>query len=217
MFADRKDAGRRLAGALHQYRDRGVLLLAIPKGGIEVGKEIADRLEIEFSIIITRKLPFPDNPEAGFGAIAEDGSIYMMPGVQEYLPQILIDAVVHEQQHEIERRIDLLRLGLPLPDMTHRTVILVDDGIAAGSTMRVSVQCCRNCGAGEVIVAAPVSSVRCKQEFMEFADGAVILETPPNFRAVADAYRKWYDVSDEEALQLLEGALSFSLFENKQP
>jgi predicted phosphoribosyltransferase len=206
MFIDRADAGRKLAVALEKYRDRNALILAIPKGGVQVGYEIAAHLHAEFSIVITRKLPFPDIPESGFGAIAEDGSLFLAEPVESIFPQDVFDVIVQQQRDEILRRIRVLRKGKPLPELRDRTVILVDDGIAVGSTMRASIRICRNQRAKTVVVAAPVSSRTVKNQIAAEVDDIIVLETPPGFRAVADAYRNWYDVSDEETIQILNQA-----------
>ncbi|MFP4345162.1 MAG: phosphoribosyltransferase [Anaerolineales bacterium] len=204
MFEDRKDAGQQLARALEPYKDEGVLVLAIPKGGAEVGYEVADHLDAEFAFLIARKLPYPNNPEAGFGAVAEDGSLYVSRRAATALPDNLIQVIIDQQREEIERRIEVLRQGRPLPSLKERTVILVDDGIAAGSTMRAAIALCRNQYAGKIVVAAPVSGESVARDLEEMVDEVVILEQPPFFRAVAQVYEKWYDVSDEEAIEILE-------------
>jgi len=222
MFIDRKDAGEKLARALEKYRDKNVLALAIPRGGVEVGYQVADYLNAEFSIIITRKLPFPDNPEAGFGAIAEDGSTFIIRGAAAWLPEETIEAIKRDQIEEIERRKKVLRGGRPLPPIAGRTVILIDDGIAMGSTMTASIFSCRNQGAGRIVVAAPVAGKEVAQALEDMVDEVVVLETPPFFRAVAQVYRNWYDVPDSEVIAILraweEGAnLLYRDFNNLVP
>lgn len=204
MFRHRTDAGQQLARALSQYRDKNPLVLAIPKGGIAVAREVARFLEAPMSVVITRKLPFPDNPESGFGAIAEDGSVFLHPMAEFRVPRRTIESIIREQEREIERRVRVLRKGTPLPGIEGRTVILVDDGIAMGSTMRASIKLCRKLRAHAVIVAAPVSGRETAEDMRKFADGVVILEKPVSFRAVAQVYQHWYDVSDQEAVELLE-------------
>ncbi|MHC4618885.1 MAG: phosphoribosyltransferase [Planctomycetota bacterium] len=204
MFADRKEAGQKLAGALAAYRDESPIVLAIPRGGVEVGYYVAKYLRADFSILVARKLPFPDNPEAGFGAVAEDGSTFMIDYAAHALSRQTIERIVAQQEAEIERRVEVLRKGRPLPEISGRTVILVDDGIAMGSTMRASIQLCRNKKARRIIVASPVSGPSTAAQFVEVADDVVILETPRFFRAVADVYANWYDVPDEEVIAVLE-------------
>jgi predicted phosphoribosyltransferase len=203
-FVDRRDAGRRLAEALMRYRAERPLVLAIPRGGTEVGFEVARALDADFDLLIARKLPFPDNPESGFGAVAEDGSLYIIPYYADLLDPDLVARIVEYQRGEIERRIRRLRGGRPLTPVAGRTVILVDDGIAMGSTMHAAIALCKHRGAGKIVVAAPVSSPRVKAELEEIVDDVVILSTPPWFRAVAEAYENWYDVSDEEVLEIME-------------
>ncbi len=205
FFTDRQDAGRQLGEALRQYVSETTLILAIPKGGIPVAAAAAEQLNVPFTVLISRKLPLPYNPEAGFGAINEDGASYIFPHAEMEFTREQIDTIIEQQYREIQRRIELLRAGQPLPDLKDRSVILIDDGIAMGSTMRVSVAFCRGREVREIIVAAPVGSPRVAGEMQRLADHAVILHSPPGFRAVADAYSEWHDVTDEEALEFLEG------------
>ena len=203
MFNDRTDAGIRLGKALERYRSEDSIVLAIPCGGAEVGYQVSKTLGVPLSLIISRKLPFPDNPEAGFGAVSEDGSSWLIPGIEALMSHESIEEITARQVEEIGRRIDVLRGGQELPDLSCRSVILVDDGIALGSTMRVSIVCCRNRGAEEIIVAAPVTGRGTAWEMKKIADKVVILERPMNFRAVAQAYENWYDVPDEEVLEIM--------------
>lgn len=208
MFEDRRDAGKKLAKALGRYREKGVLVLAIPRGGVEVGCQVARYLEAELSLLITRKLPFPDNPEAGFGAIAEDGSTFVFRDAAMWLSQVMVDRIVEEQSGEIQRRIEVLRNGKPLPDMSGRTVILVDDGLAMGSTMRASIMLCKKKGVRKIIVAVPVAGREVAEDIGNIVDEIVVLEKPDNFMAVAQVYRNWYDVSDQEVLGILKEGCS---------
>lgn len=204
MFDDRKDAGQQLGQALERYRGQRPLVLAIPRGGAEVGYQVARHLDADFSLLIARKLPFPTNPESGFGAIAEDGSTFIYPTAAARVPRESIEDIVDYQKEEIERRIEVLRDGEPLPDLADRTVILVDDGIAMGSTMRASIRLCQNQGAGLVVVAVPVAGERAIRDIKPLVDDVVVLKSPPYFRAVAQVYRHWRDVSDQEVLEVME-------------
>jgi putative phosphoribosyl transferase len=204
MFDDRRDAGKQLAGALADYKGKNVVVLAIPRGGVEVGYPVAKALGADFSLVVVRKLPFPDNPEAGFGAIAEDGSTVILEYARYGLLRDTVERVIDFQREEIRRRIKVLRGGEPLPDLAGKTVILIDDGIAMGSTMRAAIKLCRNQAAGRVVVAVPVTGERAAREIGDLVDEIVILEKPPFFRAVAQVYRNWYDVSDREVLQIME-------------
>ncbi|MBN2719602.1 MAG: phosphoribosyltransferase [Proteobacteria bacterium] len=204
MFRDRTEAGIRLGEALKGYRGEDVIVLAIPCGGAEVGWQAAQALDCPFSLIISRKLPFPDNPESGFGAVSEDGSLWLLPGIEERMPAAIIERIKTRQIQEIARRITVLRKNRPLPDIGGKTVILVDDGIAMGSTMRASVACCRHKGAGGVVVASPVTGAATAKEMERIADDVVIVEIPRDFYAVAQVYRNWYDVPDEEVIRIME-------------
>jgi putative phosphoribosyl transferase len=204
MFRDRKEAGQRLALALEKYRNGDTLVLAIPKGGIEIGLQVARRLEADFSVVVCRKLPFPDNPEAGFGAVAEDGSVFLQPDADRLLRPSEVERIRREQVQEIARRLKLFRNDQPLPPIEGRTVILVDDGLAMGSTMKAAVSLAGNAKAGKIVVAVPVASQRAAAEVGVAADEMVVLETPAFFQAVAQVYVRWHDVTDEEAVSLLE-------------
>jgi putative phosphoribosyl transferase len=204
MFKDRTDAGVKLAHALEKYKEQNVLILAIPRGGVEVGYEVAKYLHAEFSILVSRKLPYPENPEAGFGALTEDGSVFIFEEGRKLLTEEIINKIVAEQKQEMKRRINILRGGKSLPKIKDKIVILVDDGIAMGSTMLVSIMFCKNQKAKKIVVAVPVSGRKLMREITERADEIIILEKPLLFYAVAQAYRYWRDVSDEEALQILE-------------
>lgn len=204
MFKDRKDAGVKLAKALKKYKGKDVLVLGIPKGGVPVGYEVAKYLDADFSMVVSRKLPFPGNPEFGFGAISEDGSSFIISGYEQQLPKELVADIIHKQELEIKRRISVLRNGKSLPEIKDRTVILVDDGIAMGSTMRAAVYLCKNKQAKKIVVAAPVSGVNIEKELAELVDEVVILEKPEFFSAVAQAYENWYDVPDAEAAAILQ-------------
>ncbi len=204
MFKDRKDAGQKLAEALQSYKEEDPLVFAIPRGGVELGYEISKALDTDFSLIICRKLPFPFNTESGFGAMAEDGSLYINKLAAASVSQKEIEQIIAQQNLEIKRRIQILRGGRPLPSIKERTVILVDDGIAMGSTMHVAVELCRKEGAKRIIVAVPVASRKTIQKFSQMTDEVVVLESPVHFYAVAQVYENWYDVSDEEVLDLLK-------------
>ncbi len=203
MFENRKDAGERLARALEKYKGEDVLVLAIPRGGVEVAYEVAKYLGVDFSLLVARKLPYPHNPEAGFGAVAEDGNTFIFEQAVAWLGRRRIEKITKEQLREIIRRIDVLRKGKPLPEISGRTVILVDDGLAMGSTMRAAIMLCKNKKAAKVVVAVPVAGREVADEIAGMVDELVVLEVPPFFQAVAQVYRNWYDVGDEEVLEIM--------------
>jgi len=204
MFQNRKEAGQLLGTALGKYEKCGGIVLAIPRGGVEVGYYVARRLELPMSVIGVRKLPFPDNPEAGFGAIAEDGSIYLADRTFPGLSSRTIEKITTEQTQEMKRRIQVFRAGKPLASIAGKIVIVVDDGVAMGSTMQAAIMLCRNQQAKKIVAAAPVAGRQTAAQLAKVADEAVILETPAYFQAVAQVYKIWYDVSDNEVLGFIQ-------------
>lgn len=204
MFQDRKDAGQQLGEALKMYKKCNGIVLAIPRGGVEVGSYVAEYLGVPLSLVVVRKLPLPENPEAGFGAIAEDGSAFFVDRVSNRLSSDVIQLILEEQKQELERRIQALREGKPIPSITGKIVILVDDGIAMGSTMQAAIMLCKNKKARKLVVASPVASQSTAEELAEVADDIVILEKPPFYRAVAEVYSNWYDVPDDEVISFMQ-------------
>lgn len=201
-FEDRADAGIQLAERLAPYESTRPIVLGVARGGVEVAYYVARRLHAELHPIIAKKLPYPGNPEYGFGAIAEDGTRYVDESRAEALDPSSIDAIAAGQFAEIKKRINKYRDGKPLPPMAGRTVILVDDGIATGVTLVPLLALCRKRGASNVVIAAPISGTRFDKR-LEDADNMVILVQPPIFYAVGQAYRHFADFSDKELLKLL--------------
>lgn len=203
MFEDRLDGGRRLALAMEKYQGKDVVVLAIARGGVPVGYNVARYLHAEFDIIVARKLPYPHNSEAGFGAVAEDGTTFVFPDAFEKFDNAIINDMIHQQQDELYRRISALRAGNPLINIEGKTVILVDDGIAMGSTMRVCVTLCKNRKAKKIVVASPVCGEETVREFDSLVDEVIVLETPADYHSVAQVYLNWSDVSDREVIDLV--------------
>lgn len=204
MFRDRKDAAEKLAKALEKYRNKDVLVLGIPRGGVETAYYIAKYLNAEMSVVITRKLGYPFNPEAAFGAVAEDGSLYISEMAGQNLTSEEMHEVLDQQKKEIQRRIQKLRRGRPLPDIKDRTVILADDGIATGATLFASIELCKKQKAGKIVVAAPISGQRMDTILRSKVDDVIILEKPSMYSAVSQGYEDFSNLSDEEALAFLD-------------
>jgi len=200
MFTDRKDAALKLAKALEKYKDKNAVVLGIPRGGAETAYYVALHLHAEFSLLVSRKLGHPDNQEYAFGAIAEDGSVYLSPFARQELSDEAINTVVDEQKKEIERRIKILRKGKPLPELKDKTVILVDDGIATGATIFAAIEMCKKKNVGRIVVAAPVSGYDMEGKLSEKVDEVIILEKPDMFFAVSQAYQTFYNLTDNDAL-----------------
>lgn len=202
-FKNRQQAGELLGAFLEpKYSGLNPLIIGIPRGGVEVAFYVAKLLKSELSLIISKKLPFPGHGELGFGAVAEEHSIYISPMGMERLNPKLISQSIEEQEREIKRRVETYRHGKPIPDLSDRTVILVDDGIATGVTLVPVLNLCRRKKAFRVIIAAPVSGMYYDKNLQE-ADAVEILTQPESFHAVGQVYEKFGDFTDDELLKLL--------------
>lgn len=204
MFYDRKDAALQLAKKLEKYKDKQAVVLGIPRGGAVTGYYVAQHLNAAFSLLVSRKLGHPDNPEYAVGAVAEDGTIHLNKSAMGEVTQEEINAAVAKQKNEIERRINFLRKGEPLPVIKNKIVLIVDDGIATGATIFAAIKMCKKKEAAKIIVAAPVSGNDIVRELEKEADEVVIMETPAFYHAVSQAYESFTQVTDDEALALLE-------------
>jgi len=202
-FTDRAHAGRELALVLHEYVGQDVLVLAIPRGGIETGWWVKTYLKAQWSVLIALKMHLPDNPEFGIGAIAEDGSTYIDPSASSHVSDVHITTIKSLEQMEVNRRLGVFRKGAPIPPMEGRTVILVDDGIAMGSTMRVAIALCRKRKAGKIVVAAPVAPKRVVGELQTLADEVVVLHVPRDFHNIRQAYQKFYRLTDDDVWSVI--------------
>lgn len=204
MFKDRKEGGEKLAIVLQKYRKQHVLVLGIPRGGVETAYYVARDLEADLAVVVTRKLGYPFNPEAAFGAIAEDGSLYIFDEAKSTLPPEIIQSVVDRERKEITRRINKLRKGKPLPPIKGRTVLIVDDGIATGATLLATIELCKKQGAGKIVVAAPVGGEHMMRSLRKKVDEVVILNIPHNYYAVSQGYYSFGNVDDDTVVHLLE-------------
>lgn len=199
MFRDRADAAQQLAIALEKYSNANVIVLGIPRGGVETAYHVARHLHADLSIIIVRKLGYPDNREAAFGAIDEDGAIQISQDAATALTEEEMNDVINAERKEITRRVAILRKGKSLPDLSGKTVIIVDDGIATGATIFSAISLCRKRNPSRIVVAAPIADPAMKHKLQQQADEIVILETPPFFYAVGQAYENFENLTDVEA------------------
>ena len=209
IYRDRTEAGKRLAAQLTDYADRSdVLVLALPRGGVPVAYEVAKALNAPLDIFLVRKLGVPGHEELAMGAIASGGVRVINNNVVDYLriPRKVIDAVAADEQRELERRESAYRGHRPAPDVRGRTVILVDDGLATGSTMRAAAAALRKQQPARLIVAVTVSSPQTCDEFREEVDEIVCAVTPEPFRGVGQWYEDFSQTTDEEVRDLLERA-----------
>jgi putative phosphoribosyl transferase len=206
-FADRREAGKELASMLRKYAGRGdTVVLALPRGGVPVAYEIAEALDARLDIFVVRKLGMPGHPEYAMGAIASGGVRVVSDDVIRWygISPAAIEAVAAEELAELERREREYRRGRPLIDLRGRTVILVDDGLATGSTMRAAVQAVRALGPARVVVAVPVGAPQTCEEFNDITDETVCARTPEPFSAVGLWYRDFSQTSDDEVRALLQ-------------
>ncbi|HLW18300.1 MAG TPA: phosphoribosyltransferase family protein [Actinomycetota bacterium] len=205
MFFDREDAGRKLARALGEL-PRNALILGIPRGGVIVARATADELQLSLDVLVVRKLGAPHNPELAVGAIGPNGAITLDKDVLRALPNVTDDYLEREaaeQLREIQRRLKIYRGEEPFPEVRDRTVVVVDDGIATGSTARAALRWLRGQGAKPVALAVPVAPEAAANEFESEADRIVILASPQRFLAVGQWYDNFDQVSDEEVVAAL--------------
>jgi predicted phosphoribosyltransferase len=206
VFKDRSDAGRQLAHKLIEYKDSDTVILAIPSGGVPVASEMAKILNLHMDLILARKMQIPWNTEAGFGAINPDGEVIVNKELVERLG--LSKEEINTQKQKtgdiLEKRNRLFRGDKPLPEIKSRTVILVDDGLASGYTMLAAIRFVRKRDPQKLVVAVPTGSLRTVEIIAKKSDMLICLNVRSGFSfAVADAYRNWYDLTNEEVISLL--------------
>jgi putative phosphoribosyl transferase len=205
-FSDRTEAGTRLGEALRERELDVDVVLAIPRGGLPLGRAVADVLDVPLDIVVASKIGAPGNPELAIGAVASDGSVWRNEEAvrgtganEEYFER--------EREREAEnarQKADRYRGERSPPDLTGKTVAVVDDGVATGSTARACLQMLRETSAERIVLAVPVGPPDTVRELRELADEVICLETPSSFRGVGQFYERFDQVSDEEAMAYLE-------------
>ncbi len=206
MFYDREEGGRLLAQLLTQYKDsKDVLVLGLPRGGVVTAYEVAKSLHLPLDVICPRKIGAPNNPEYAIGAVTETGEGVFNEAEIERLgiPDSFLKASIAEQTKEAHARLKLFRSGKKPLILKDKRVIIVDDGIATGLTMKASIQSLRKSGAKEIVVAVPVAPPESIIEIETLADQVFCLLTPPNFYAVGQFYQVFGQTSNEEVIELL--------------
>lgn len=206
VFEDRPDAGQRLAAFLGHYRGADALLFAVPSGGVPVAAEAARILSLPFDLLIVRKLQIPFNPEAGFGAMALNGDVLLNDELVASvgLGEEEIADAVQATKKVLDQRDRLFRGGRPLPSCGGKKIIIIDDGLASGYTMRVAARWVRSMKPENVVVAVPTGSERTADVMRREVDEIVCLNVRSSYRfAVAEAYRRWHDLSDDEVLRII--------------
>jgi len=208
-FANRTEAGRLLAEKLVNYAGRAdVIVLGLPRGGVPVAFEVAQRLGALLDVFIVRKLGVPGFEELAAGAIASGGVRVLNEDVMRAIPHAdeAINAITARETAELERREQIYREGRPPPELRDRIVILVDDGLATGATMRAAVKALRERGAAKIVVAVPVGPPDTCHALEERADETICLSTPEFFQAVGQYYEDFSQTSDEDVRELLSQA-----------
>ena len=219
LFVDRADAGRQLAQRLRHLRCTDAVVLALPRGGVPVAFEVARELQAPLDVIVVRKLGVPFQPEYGFGAIGEDGARIIDDRVvrQARLTRQEIASVEGRERDRLNRRLGQLRGDrVPVP-LAGRTAVVVDDGIATGSTARAACLAARARGASRVIVAVPVGSVQAVASLRRDADEVICVHTPVPFTAIGNWYGDFSQVADAEVTGLLGQAPTYAGTRNAAP
>ena len=208
LFRNRTDAGQKLGERLKQYQGGGVIVFAIPRGGVPVAIEVAEKLDAHLDVVIPRKITIPYNPEAGYGAVTEDGTIALNePLVNRLgLTESQIQQQAEEVRAEIRRRSALYRGELQATSVLGKTAIIIDDGLASGFTMIAAIKSVQRCKAAKIVVAVPVASGTAYDLVKPLADELVCLVIARIYQfAVASFYHHWYDLTDEEVIAYLGG------------
>jgi predicted phosphoribosyltransferase len=209
LYRDRHDAGRMLAPRLAAYAERDdAIVLGLPRGGVIVAYEVANALDLPFDVLVVRKLGAPQNEEFAIGAMASGGVAILdrdlIHGLR--ITSAELDRLVTRERQELERRERLYREGRPFPDLRNRVVLIVDDGLATGSTMRAAVDALREYAPARIVVAAPVGSREACEMLAQVADECVCGATPEPFQGVGLWYQDFAQTGDAEVLALLERA-----------
>ena len=205
MFRDRLEAGERLAEVLSDYRGERVAVIAIPRGGVEVGYAVAERFDSPLEVTVPRKIGSPMDPELAVGAVAEDGTIYVeedvvrMLGVRE--DWIRVEA--ERELQEVRRRLELYRGGKPLPELREYVVLLVDDGIATGATIIATARFLRKLNPRRLVIAAPVAPPEVLPKLSREADDVRCVVTPTPFFAIGQFYQDFSQLDDSKVIEYL--------------
>jgi len=205
VFRDRAAAGVALARKMQQrLLPPPLLVLGLPRGGVPVAYEVAQVLKAPLDVMLVRKIGMPWQPELAIGAIASGNIVVRDPRFEKEVRAETFNRLAEEQRHELERRERAYRAGLPPLELRGQTVVLVDDGLATGSTMLAAVRAARKAGAAAVVVGAPVASPQAENLIRSEADGVVILETPATLFAIGEWYEHFEQLEDDEVARLLD-------------
>jgi len=204
-FRDRHDAGRQLALELERFRSRSPIVLGLPRGGVPVAFEVADYLDAPLDVFVVRKLGVPGHPELAMGAVASGGALVLNREVLEFMhiPLPIVEDVAQREAAEVVRRDALYRDETPVLRVEGRTVLLVDDGLATGASMRAALSALRILGPARLIAAVPIAAPQVCHDLLDIAHEVVCAHTPEKFRAVSLWYKDFEQTSDDEVRRLL--------------
>lgn len=209
LFANRIDAGEQLAKQLKDYKDReNLVVLALPRGGVPVADVVARELNVPLDVIIVRKVGLPANPELAMGAVASGDVEIVNESVTKSwgVGRQQFTEIAQQELKEMARREEVYRRGRPPLNVEGKSVLLVDDGIATGSTVKAAVEALKKLNAKSVVIAVPVASQETARQLQALADNVVCVQTPADFRAVGATYQDFSQTSDEEVCERLEAA-----------
>ncbi|MFC7199142.1 phosphoribosyltransferase [Halospeciosus flavus] len=205
MFEDRTDAGERLADRLREEGVEADIVLAVPRGGLPLGRAVADALDAPLDIVAAKKLGAPENPELAIGAAASTGSVWVNDDLVERLgvDEAYIEAEREQAAETAKQKVDTYR-DWPAPDLEGKRVVIVDDGVATGATIRACAMAAKDEGATYVTIAVPVGPPETLAALESLVDDVVCLQSPEHFGAVGRFYRDFSQVTDEEAMTYLD-------------
>lgn len=210
IYNDRQDAGKALAEKLKKYSDEKPVIVALPRGGVVLGYEVAKALKSQLDIVVPRKIGVPHNPELGIGAIAP-GQISILNNdliSRLNISRQEVDEIIEEETAEMNRRINLYRKNLPDISLYNKTVIIVDDGIATGLSTLAAVRSVKLLKPKQIILAVPVCPLNSAVRFEQYIDEFICLNAMPDFYAVGIYYKNFAQTTDEEVIDLLQKASS---------
>ena len=214
VFRDRASAGKLLANMLKDYQNSDAIVMGIPAGGIAVAAEIAKKLHLPLDVAVVSKITLPWNPEAGYGAVAFDGTILLNKELLLHLnlSKQEVQTGIKKTEQKVAGRVTMFRGYRPLPDLK-RPIILADDGLASGFTLRVAVKALRNAGATNIVVAVPTCHLESAQRILEEVEAIYCPNVRSSFSfAVADAYEQWSDLTEQDVIKILRDFKDSTLF-----
>jgi putative phosphoribosyl transferase len=207
VYKDRKDAGRKLAEKLVHYKDKAdLIVLGLPRGGVTVAREVAEALHCPLDILIVRKIGVPGSPELAAGAVSETGTVVLNEVIISVygVSSDYLERETARQKEEIARRTDLYRGGKGICHLAGKTVILVDDGVATGATIKAAITTLTEERIAWLVVALPVASQEAEQEIAEMVDELICMHAPAGFLAVSNYYHNFAQVEDEDVVAMLK-------------